>query len=59
MSASIDTYLDYLRDVRRMSPNTVSSYARDLAALAAFAEKKGRAVEGLDINEHGERAYNF
>jgi integrase/recombinase XerD len=48
MSASIDTYLDYLRDVRRMSPNTVSSYARDLAALAAFAEKKGRAVEGLE-----------
>ena len=33
----IDTYLGYLRDVRRMSPNTLESYARDLAQLAAFA----------------------
>jgi integrase/recombinase XerD len=44
----IDTYLGYLRDVRRMSPNTVESYARDLAALAAFAERTGRTVETLD-----------
>jgi len=45
---SIDEYLDYLRDVRRMSPNTVSSYAVDLAALAAFAEQQRRPVETLD-----------
>ena len=45
---TIDTYLVYLRDVRRMSPNTVESYARDLAALAAFAEKQGRDVSALD-----------
>ena len=44
----IGTYLGYLRDVRRMSPNTVESYARDLAALAAFADKKGASVEALD-----------
>ena len=44
----IDTYLTYLRDVRRMSPNTVESYARDLAALSAFAETRGRAVDALD-----------
>ncbi len=43
----IDGYLTYLRDVRRMSPNTVESYARDLASLAAFAEERGVAVEGL------------
>jgi integrase/recombinase XerD len=43
-----DIYLDYLRDVRRMSPNTISSYARDLAALTAFAKVKGCAVEALD-----------
>ncbi len=47
-TASIDTYVDYLRDVRRMSPNTVSSYARDLAALASYAESKGRSIESLD-----------
>ena len=44
----IDTYLIYLRDVRRMSPNTVESYARDLAQLAAFAERQGVAVEALE-----------
>jgi integrase/recombinase XerD len=44
----IDTYLAYLRDVRRMSPNTIESYARDLAGLAAFAEKLGRDVVALE-----------
>ena len=48
MSAPIDTYLTYLRDVRRVSPNTVESYARDLEALAGFADTKGAAVERLD-----------
>jgi integrase/recombinase XerD len=51
MSSTIDTYLAYLRDVRRMSPNTVISYARDLAGLAAFAEAKSHAVEALDRRE--------
>ena len=44
----IDTYLAYLRDVRRMSPNTVENYARDLAQLGAFAERTGKAIEALD-----------
>jgi site-specific recombinase XerC len=48
MSQAIDTYVDYLRDVRRMSPNTISSYARDLAGLAAFADRKGKSVESLE-----------
>jgi integrase/recombinase XerD len=47
-SAAIDTYIDYLRDVRRMSPNTVNSYAHDLAALASYADDKGRAIESLE-----------
>ena len=45
---NIDAYLSYLRDVRRMSPNTIESYARDLAGLAAFAEKIGRDVVNLE-----------
>ncbi len=45
---NIDTYLSYLRDVRRMSPNTIESYARDLTGLAAFAEKLGRDVGALE-----------
>lgn len=48
MSAHIDSYLTYLRDVRRLSANTVESYARDLEALAAFAERRKIAVERLD-----------
>ncbi|HET7219708.1 MAG TPA: site-specific tyrosine recombinase XerD [Vicinamibacterales bacterium] len=43
----IDTYLAYLRDVKRMSSNTVESYARDLAALAAFADERHTAVDQL------------
>ena len=43
----IDVYLTYLRDVRRVSPNTVESYARDLAALAAFAETNEVPVDTM------------
>jgi integrase/recombinase XerD len=41
----IDAYITYLRDVRRVSPNTVESYARDLAALGEFADTRKIAVE--------------
>ena len=43
----IDTYITYLRDVRRMSANTVESYARDLGLLADFAQKRDTTVEAL------------
>ncbi|HVZ22817.1 MAG TPA: site-specific tyrosine recombinase XerD [Vicinamibacterales bacterium] len=46
-----DGYLTYLRDVRRMSPNTIESYGRDLAALAGFAGRRGRRVDQLDRRE--------
>jgi integrase/recombinase XerD len=44
----IDAYLTHLRVERRLPPNTVESYARDLAHLAAFAEGRGRAIEALE-----------
>lgn len=44
----IDGYIGYLRDVRRMPPNTVESYARDLALLAEFAETRGKEVQRLE-----------
>ena len=44
---AIDSYLTYLRDVRRMSPNTIENYARDLASLATFAEQRTLPVEQL------------
>jgi len=47
----IDDYISYLRDVRRMSGNTIESYARDLAQLAAFAEQNGKQIERLDRHD--------
>jgi integrase/recombinase XerD len=47
----IDDYISYLRDVRRMSANTIESYARDLAQLAAFAEQNGKQIERLDRHD--------
>jgi integrase/recombinase XerD len=44
----IEEYLHHLRSVRRLSPNTVESYGRDLGDLAAFAERKKRTIDVLD-----------
>jgi integrase/recombinase XerD len=44
----IHEYLLHLRSVRRLSPNTVESYGRDLGDLAAFAERKKTTVDALD-----------
>lgn len=44
--SAIDAYLDHLRVERGLQPNTVSSYAVDLAKLAAFAEHSGVADSG-------------
>jgi integrase/recombinase XerD len=44
----IDSYLAYLAGVRRMSANTLESYARDLSSLAAFAAQRQTGVDALD-----------
>jgi integrase/recombinase XerD len=49
--ATIDGYIAYLRDVRRLSTNTIESYARDLASLATFAEKTQQPVESLTLQD--------
>jgi integrase/recombinase XerD len=49
--AAIDQYVAYLRDVRRMSPNTVESYARDLGALSSFAAAREREVASLERHD--------
>ena len=44
----IGAYLDHLRVERRLAEHTLESYARDLSALAAFADAAGRQPEALD-----------
>lgn len=48
MSALVDAYLSHLAVERRLSPNTVESYGRDLALLSGAAAASGRPVESLD-----------
>src|SRR5262245_17065384 len=44
----VDAYLDHLRVERRLAQHTLESYARDLAALAAFAAGRRRQIQALD-----------
>jgi integrase/recombinase XerD len=47
-SPIVDAYLDHLRVERRLAGHTLESYARDLAALAAYAAGAERTLESLD-----------
>ena len=49
-------YLDYLRDVRQLSPHTLSNYQRDLASLQAWALKNNRQ-RAEQLNEADIRAW--
>src|SRR3954453_5759324 len=44
----VEAYLDHLRVERRLAAHTLESYARDLAALGAYAAGAGRTIESLD-----------
>ena len=49
LSSAVDAYLDHLRVERALAPNSITSYASDLAKLAAFAEEQGvTTTEGVD-----------
>ncbi|MEO7133806.1 MAG: site-specific tyrosine recombinase XerD [Vicinamibacterales bacterium] len=48
MSSPVDAYLSHLAVERRLSPNTVESYGRDLSQLSAAAAGLHRAVDALD-----------
>ena len=43
-------YLEYIRDVRNLSINTVSSYSRDLSKLSAYLKEIG-ILSHKDIDE--------
>jgi integrase/recombinase XerD len=44
----VGAYLDHLRVERRLARHTLESYARDLSALAAYADAVGQPIERLD-----------
>jgi integrase/recombinase XerD len=48
VNAFVDAYLSHLALERRLSPNTIDSYARDLSQLSAAAAAAARPVESLD-----------
>jgi integrase/recombinase XerD len=41
LGSAIDAYLDHLRVERALAPNSITSYASDLAKLATYAEEEG------------------
>ena len=47
----IDTYLRHLEVARRLAPNSLEAYSRDLTRLADFAEAQGRAVEAFRLSD--------
>jgi integrase/recombinase XerD len=48
VSSLVDAYLSHLAVERRLSPNTVESYGRDLSQLSAAAAALERSIDGLD-----------
>lgn len=42
MEQSATQFIDYLRDVRQLSPHTLSSYQRDLASLQRYCEQHNK-----------------
>ena len=49
--ALVESHLDELRVVRRLSPNTIESYQRDLRSLLRYASAQGRRVDTLSRPE--------
>ncbi len=52
LASRIDGYLRHLSTERRLSPHTASNYARDLRALAAFAERGNLASWSSIDSQH-------
>lgn len=49
--ALADSYLDELRVARRLAPNTLESYSRDLEALERFAAAAEKQIDGLSRDD--------
>lgn len=44
LGISATRFIHYLRDVRQLSPHTISNYARDLASLQRYCETSGKGT---------------
>ena len=42
----MEEFIDYLRDVKKMSPNTIEAYKRDIDAYSRFLSERGKTLEG-------------
>lgn len=51
MALSIDPYLRHLEVSRRLAPNSLEAYSRDLGRLAGFAEKLGTGIDALSLTD--------
>jgi integrase/recombinase XerC len=56
LAKSCGHFIDYLRDVRQLSPHTLSNYQRDLASLQLFSQGQGKNTAG-ELNEADIRAW--
>ncbi len=56
LAESCGEFLDYLRDVRQLSPHTLENYRRDLVSLQAWADDHERA-RAEQLNEADIRAW--
>jgi len=56
LEESCRQFIDYLRDVRQLSPHTLANYQRDLASLQAFAADRGRE-DASELEEADIRAW--
>jgi integrase/recombinase XerC len=56
LAESCGKFLDYLRDVRQLSPHTLDNYRRDLASLRAWADGHQR-TRAEQFNESDIRAW--
>jgi integrase/recombinase XerD len=52
-AALVEAFVDRLRAEHGASPLTVSAYRRDLAGLAGFLQRRGRALEGARAADLG------
>jgi integrase/recombinase XerC len=56
LADACDEFIDYLRDVRQLSPHTLQNYQRDLASLQGYCEKHNRKTP-QELDEADIRAW--